>query len=114
MSNGTNSRRQSSYKTPTNRAIAEDNHKVDRAEVDSSFKAFAQLVHASQRPLPNQSGDGTYIDHDDHHTGLWTDLKSMGMKDAKTLVAAMKGATSGELQDDKTMLMERIIQVGYQ
>lgn len=87
----------------------EDNN-VKRNEVTGLFEKYSQLIHASQRPLPNQNGDGTYLEHDTS-TGLFQDLKSMGFKDFGTLKDVMKSQTSGELIDDKTMLMERVIQV---
>jgi hypothetical protein len=86
-------------------------HAASRAEVESSFTAFAQLVHAAQRPLPNQTGDGTYIEEKQQHSGLWADLRSLGFKDAKTLTEVMKNTATGALVDDKSMLMERVIQV---
>lgn len=74
------------------------------------FEKYAQLIHASQRPLPNQNGDGTYTDHDSS-TGLFQDIKSLGFKDFGTLKDVIASQASGELVDDKTMLMERVIQV---
>ena len=38
----------------------------------------------------------------------------MGFKDAHTLVDLMKNKASGDLVDDKTYLMEKIIQVARQ
>lgn len=35
-------------------------HDVERKDVEEMFQEFAQLIHASRRPLPNQNGDGTY------------------------------------------------------
>jgi hypothetical protein len=87
-------------------------HAASRAEIESGFTAFAQFVHAAQRPLPNQTGDGTYIEEKQQHSGLWADLRSMGFKDAKTLIEVMKNTATGALVDDKTMFMERVIQVG--
>lgn len=89
---------------------AEPAHTADREEVSNVFKDFAQLIHASRRPLPNQSGDGSYLDHEEP-TGLMTDLRSMGFKDLKTLKDVMAVKASGQRADDKTYLMERVIQV---
>jgi linoleate 10R-lipoxygenase len=83
---------------------------ANRANVESSFQKFAQLIHASNRPLPTQSGDGTYIEHTEP-SGLMQDLRSIGFKDVGTLLQVMKSKTSGQLQDDKTYLMEYVIQV---
>ena len=42
-----------------------------------------------------------------------SDIKAMGFKDVHTLIDVMKNKASGELQDDKTYLMEHTIQVSY-
>ena len=83
---------------------------ASREDVENSFNQFAQLIHAGRRPLPNQSGDGAYLDHQEP-SGLMGDLKKLGFKDAKTLMEVMKTKASGEPQDDKTYIMERTIQV---
>ena len=85
-------------------------HSASRADVETAFTKFAQLIHASRRPLPSQSGDGAYLDQAEP-TGLVQDLRSIGFKDVNTLMAVMKTKVTGELQDDRTYLMERIIQV---
>lgn len=87
-------------------------HSVKREDVSSNFEKFAQLIHASARPLPNQTGDGTYLDDQKNvHSGIMADLKTLGFKDVKTLMGVMQNKASGALQDDKTYLMERVIQV---
>ena len=87
------------------------NGTASRADIESSFEQFAQLIHASNRPLPNQTGDGSYLDHKEP-SGLMADIKALGFKDAKTLMDVMKNKATGEYQDDKTYVMERTIQVG--
>jgi len=59
-----------------------------------------------------QSGDGSYLEHD-VPTGLMQDLKALGFRDVGTLINVMKNKANGGLVDDKTYLMERIIQVQY-
>ena len=86
----------------------EAEHVEHSASVQSLLEEFAQLVHASNRPLPTQSGDGAYLDHE-VPSGLFQDLKSLGFKDVKTLMEVMR-QPAGALQDDKTYLMERVIQ----
>lgn len=85
-------------------------HSASRSEIEDSFQKYAQLIHASQRPLPTQSGDGAYLDHTEP-TGLFQDLKNIGFKDVGTLMEVIKSKTSGKLQDDKTYMMEHVIQV---
>ena len=82
---------------------------ASREEVDHSLSEFAQLIHASRRPLPTQTGDGSYVSTGDMPSSLFQDIKSLGFKDVNTLREVMKN--KGELQDDKSMLMERVIQV---
>lgn len=86
-------------------------HSASRGDVESSFEQFAQLIHASQRPLPTQSGDGAYMDKEP--PGLLSDIRALGFKDVRTLMDVMKTKAKGELQDDKTYLMEHTIQASY-
>ncbi|TKA77124.1 hypothetical protein B0A49_03229 [Cryomyces minteri] len=93
----------------TNGKIEHQDHSADKS-VGDTFQDFAQVIHASARPLPTQSGDGSYLEKEEP-TGLWADLKSMGFKDAKTLMNVMQNKVAGDYQDDKTYLMERVIQL---
>ena len=68
--------------------------------------------HTQPRPLPTQTGDGVSLDHT-HPSGMMSDIKAMGFKDLHTLMDVMKGKAKGELQDDKTYLMEHTIQVRH-
>ena len=88
----------------------DQDHAANRGDVETAFQKFAQLIHASNRPLPTQSGDGAYLEHAEP-TGLMQDLRSLGIKDVSTLMEVMKTKTTGRLQDDKTYLMEHVIQV---
>ena len=104
-------KRQSSYGIQSKKARkAATDHSASRGDVESSFAQFAQIIHASQRPLPTQSGDGAYLDHKEP-SGLMSDMKALGFKDVHTLMDVMKNKASGALQDDKTYLMEKTIQV---
>ncbi|KAK4694208.1 linoleate 10R-lipoxygenase, partial [Lecanoromycetidae sp. Uapishka_2] len=85
-------------------------HSASRGDVQSSFEKFAQLIHASERPLPTQTGDGSYLDHKEP-SGLMADVKALGFKDVHTLIDVMKNKATGQLQDDKTYLMEHTIQL---
>jgi hypothetical protein len=83
---------------------------AERDIVNPVFAEFAQVIHASKRPLPDQTGEGSYIGKEEP-TGLLADLKNLGFKDLKTLKDVIGSKASGELVDDKTYLMERVIQV---
>lgn len=88
----------------------EENHVVKRAEVVAVFEKYAQAIHASQEPLPNQTSDGTYLKHD-MSSGLINDIKALGFRDVNTVKDLIASKASGELVDDKTYLMERVIQM---
>lgn len=96
---------------PARKSVSnEESHQVNRAEVVAVFERYAQAIHASREPLPNQTGDGTYLKHD-QSSGLINDIKSLGFRDINTVKDLIKSKASGELVDDKTYLMERIIQM---
>jgi hypothetical protein len=81
-----------------------------RQTVEQVFEEFAQLIHSSRRPLPSQTGDGTYIEKDEP-SGLFADLRNLSLKDIKTVRHIMEDKASGKPQDDRKMHMEEIIQV---
>lgn len=104
-------KRQSKMPAPGRRSSVEDDHNAKRSEVVAVFEKFAQVLHASRRPLPTQTGDGTYLDGHENSTGLFRDLRTMGFKDVATVKDLMRSKVTGELVDDRTMLMERIMQL---
>ncbi|GME51790.1 Cytochrome P450 [Neofusicoccum parvum] len=81
-----------------------------REEVTSTFAQFAQVLHASQRPLPSQTGDGSYVKRD-APASLFENLKTIGINDVKTLKEVLSNKAKRELIDDKSYLMERVIQL---
>lgn len=85
-------------------------HSASRGDVENSFVQFAQLIHASRRPLPTQSGDGAYLEPKES-SGLMSDMRALGFKDVHTLMDVMKNKATGAMQDDKKYLMEKTIQV---
>ncbi|KAI9777325.1 MAG: hypothetical protein M1839_008933 [Geoglossum umbratile] len=89
---------------------ASADHTAKREDISNVFNQYAQLIHATQRPLPTQTGNGTYIEQT-VPSGLWKDLKNLGFKDVNTLLEVMKNKKAGGLADDKTYLMERVIQL---
>lgn len=107
---GKDSKRFSKATAARKSVSTDDNHQVKRAEVVAVFEKYAQAIHASQEPLPNQTGDSTFLKHD-QSSGLFDDIKTLGFRDINTVKDLIKNKASGELIDDKTYLMERIIQV---
>ena len=98
-------------KTEKTEKVEVASYGTKREDVETSFKQFAQLVSTSHKPLPTQTGDGgTYEEHPEPH-GMFSDLKALGFKDARTLMDVMKTKAAGGLVDDRTYLMEKVIQV---
>ncbi|KEY73451.1 hypothetical protein S7711_07480 [Stachybotrys chartarum IBT 7711] len=72
---------------------------------------YLKLRKLSQRPLPTERGDGSYRQVATR-PGLRQDLTTIGLGDLKTLMEIISAKLKGETQqDDKTMLMERTIQL---
>ncbi|KAI1909515.1 hypothetical protein LOZ53_002679 [Ophidiomyces ophidiicola] len=86
-----------------------------RSVLDDFGKYFSQLsevANASLRPLTPDSGHasptpGSTISQ----TGLLQDLGNMDVKDIGTVVELVKNAAGGGLVDDKSYIMERLIQL---
>ncbi|KKY16707.1 putative fatty acid oxygenase [Diplodia seriata] len=83
---------------------------TDREDMKGTFSQFAQVLHAARRPLPTQTGDGSYVKREDP-ASLFDNLKTFGIGDAKTLKDVLQNKAKKELIDDKTYLMERVIQL---
>jgi linoleate 8R-lipoxygenase/9,12-octadecadienoate 8-hydroperoxide 8R-isomerase len=71
---------------------------------------LTKLLHASMRPLPTETGDWTYITAP-QETGLLQDLENLDIKDYETVVRLFKNAATGDLVNDRTYEMEKIIRV---
>ena len=86
-----------------------------RNNVDNTFKSLVAVVSAAARPLPKETGDGTYVKENpgelENIKNLVGDLSSLGIKDVATLLEVARKKASGEPTDDKTYLMEGIIAV---
>ncbi len=81
-----------------------------RHDIDHALESARSLIKASLRPLPTESGDGTYITPT-QATGLIKDLQKMGFEDVATVVELVKTTATGEKIDDKKYFMERLIKL---
>ena len=88
----------------------EHNGKGIRQDLDHAFASIAGLVKASLRPLPNDTDDGTYVEKRVHASVLKT-LSTLRFRDVLTLKDIVEDKVSGEPTDDKTYLMERVVQL---
>ncbi|GAB1194551.1 hypothetical protein APSETT444_003797 [Aspergillus pseudonomiae] len=79
------------------------------ADGASVFDKYAQVLHASQSPLPNQTGDGATFEQ--HQGSLMKDIQSLDYEGFTTAKELVRTKLKGELVNDKTMLMENIIKL---
>ncbi|KAH6847782.1 heme peroxidase [Chaetomium sp. MPI-CAGE-AT-0009] len=85
--------------------------KADNKGVANAFERHSQVLQARVKPLPTQNGGGTF-----YETPRWgklrDDIKTLRSADLKTLKNMLIAKVKGEkLKDDKTMIMERVIQM---
>lgn len=85
-------------------------HATVRQEIEHALESARSLVKASLRPLPTQTGDGSYL-APPQITGLIKDLQKMGIDDAETLIELVKTTATGEKINDKSYFMERVIKL---
>ncbi|KAL2021894.1 hypothetical protein VTK56DRAFT_6489 [Thermocarpiscus australiensis] len=83
--------------------------KADRKGITNAFEQYGQVIQATVQPLPNQVGGGT---KGRKWGKLKDDIKTLRSADYKTLKALVVKKLKGEqITDDKTMIMERVIQL---
>lgn len=85
-------------------------HPTVRQEIEHALESARGLLKASLRPLPIQTGDGSYITPP-QITGLVKDLQKMGIDDAETMIELVKTTATGEKINDKSYFMERLIKL---
>ena len=79
---------------------------------EKSIAQVEQVISSSLRPLPTETGDGTYVKQPET-TGVAKDITQIDLGDVKTLVDLVKTGASGELVNDRDYIMERVIQVSF-
>jgi linoleate 8R-lipoxygenase/9,12-octadecadienoate 8-hydroperoxide 8R-isomerase len=82
-----------------------------RKVIENFLYQLYQVICASLRPLPTQTGDGTYITDPSPSTGILRDIRHVNLKNVEHLIGVMRQAASGEPTNDKEYIMERVIQV---
>ncbi|KAF1939138.1 hypothetical protein EJ02DRAFT_352903 [Clathrospora elynae] len=87
-----------------------------RNTLGGSFKAAASLIGAAAAPVPDQTGDGSKITPEEKASlyktieGGLRDLSYLGIDNVESLLKIQKEKMLGALTDDKTYLMEGLIQ----
>ena len=87
-----------------------------RERVDGALKSLADLLGAAARPMPKETGNGTYLADDppDLLDRIKVDIQNLshlGISDVTTLLEAQKNYLSGTFMDDKHYLMEGLTNV---
>ena len=108
QTNGVNGKQKSN--APTDKPQEVEDHSASRVDVEKTFSQFAQLIQASNEPLPTQTGDAADLEHKEP-SSLMQDIRAIGFKDVGTLMQVVKTKATGEYQDDKNMMMEHVMQV---
>ncbi|CEJ62348.1 Putative Psi-producing oxygenase A [Penicillium brasilianum] len=85
-------------------------HNGHANDAESPLAQVEQVVKASLRPLPTETGDGTYV-KGNTVTGLAKDLSHVDLKDVKTLAEVAKAAITGDPTNDREYIMEGVIQL---
>ncbi|KAA6414639.1 MAG: fatty acid oxygenase [Lasallia pustulata] len=88
---------------------APQEHTSTDQEIEDFFASISGVIKAASRPLPTQTGDGTYITPPSTN-GVFDDILHTRFKDWKTLLDAGLSEMTGGPVNDKTYLMERIVQ----
>lgn len=78
--------------------------------IGDKFKEVASTAAASRRPLPKETGNGSYISEEHQHSFLET-ARALGVSDCDTLGDLMKHSAFHKTEDDRELLLERIIKV---
>lgn len=90
--------------------MAEVNGNSIKNGIGQSIHQIEKVISASLRPLPTETGDGTYVSSA-AKTGLVEDISRLDLGDVKTIVNIAKSAATGEPVDDKKYTTEKLIQV---
>lgn len=91
--------------------MSKTNEKSRTSGISKSIAQLEQVLSASFRSMPTETGDGTYVKKP-QSTGLAKDLTHIDFSDAKTMVDVTKAGATGQPVDDREYIMERVIQVG--
>ncbi|KAJ5635758.1 Psi-producing oxygenase A [Penicillium longicatenatum] len=78
--------------------------------IEKKIANVEQVIASSLRPLPTETGDGTYV-KTATTTGFAKDLGHFNLKDVKTVIEVAKDAVTGEPWNDREYIMERVIQL---
>ena len=82
-----------------------------REDIENAFSQISQVVHLALRPLPTQTGDYSYLPEDKAQSSVFQQLKHLNIKNLQTLTDVIIRGIDGKPVDDRTYVMERVIQL---
>lgn len=82
-----------------------------RTDIESVIREISSALHASSRPLPTQTGDNTYLSVESAKSNLLSGMKHLSIHNMKTVKDMLVESIEGSLVDDRTYIMERVIQL---
>lgn len=82
-----------------------------RADIESASAQISDTLHASFRPLPTHKGDYTNRSEAKSKSNVLSQLKHLSIRNVQTLKDVLVEGLEGSLIDDRTYIMERVIQL---
>jgi hypothetical protein len=98
------------YQPKTSTSTSKSPNELSVNSVVSKFEKFRALIKAALRPLPTETGDGTYTERPEN-VGLLRTILSLRWRDIPAIVSLMRNNLKSEPIDDKTYFMEHVVQV---
>jgi Animal haem peroxidase len=82
-----------------------------KADIEDALAQISNVLHASFRPLPTQTGDNTYLSEEKSTSSVLSEMKHLSIRNMQTLKDMLVESVEGGLVDDRTYIMERVIQL---
>lgn len=83
-----------------------------RKDIEAVFTSITSVIKASLRPLPTETGDGTYVE-EPLHSSLLEDISRLTFRDVATINDVLQDKIVSEPVDDRTYLQERTVAVRH-
>jgi linoleate 8R-lipoxygenase / 9,12-octadecadienoate 8-hydroperoxide 8R-isomerase len=82
-----------------------------RADIVSALTQIGNAMNASFRPVPTQTGDYTSLSHGEAKSSVLSEVKYLSIRNVQTLKDMLVEGLEGGFVDDRTYIMERVIQL---
>ena len=82
-----------------------------RADIENALGQISNALHSSFRPLPTPTADNTYLPEGKAKSNLLSEVKHLSIRNVQTLKDVLLDGLEGNLVDDRTYVMERVIQL---